>query len=80
MHKVVSPAADATSPSTHREREHVEQQPTTHESKSLKIATYNDVDKRSAKVDTEAEQRKPSRPSFFYRQQLRGNLHRIELM
>ena len=47
--------------------EHVEQQPTVHESKSFKIATYDDVDKRSAKVDTEAEQRTPSRPSFFYR-------------
>ena len=47
--------------------EHVKQQPTVHESKSFKIATYDDVDKRSAKVDTEAEQRTPSRPSFFYR-------------
>ena len=47
--------------------EHVEQQPTVHESESFQIATYEDVDKRSAKVDTEAEQRTPSRQSFFYR-------------
>ena len=47
--------------------EHVEHQPTVHERKSFKTATYDDVDKRSAKVDTEAEQRTPSRPSFFYR-------------
>ena len=47
--------------------EHVEHQPTVHKRKSFKTAKYDDVDKQSAKVDTEAERQAPSRPSFFYR-------------
>ena len=45
--------------------EHVKQQPTVHESKSFKIAMYDDVGKRSAKVDIEPERQAPSRPSSF---------------
>ena len=47
--------------------EHAEHQPTVHERKSFETATYDDVDKRSAKVDIEADQRTPSRPSSFHR-------------
>ena len=55
MHMEVSPAADAIRVRVHVADEHVEHQPTVHERKSFKIATYDDVDKRSAKVDTEAD-------------------------
>ena len=43
----------------------MKQQPTVHESKSFKIAMYDDVGKRSAKVDTKAERQGHHRDRAF---------------